>query len=36
MYNQNTQEEINVGVDTGKHQLDIVIRPLVKLEHIVR
>ena len=23
-----TQEEINVGVDTGKHQLDIYIRPL--------
>jgi transposase len=25
---QNTQEEINVGVDTGKLQLDIYIRPL--------
>ena len=28
MNTQNTQEEINVGVDTGKHQLDIYIRPL--------
>ncbi len=28
MKTQNTQEEINVGVDTGKHQLDIYIRPL--------
>lgn len=28
MKTQNTQEEINIGVDTGKHQLDIVIRPL--------
>jgi len=23
-----TQEEINIGVDTGKHQLDIYVRPL--------
>jgi transposase len=28
MKQQNIQEEINVGVDTGKHQLDIYIRPL--------
>ncbi len=28
MKTQNTQEEINIGVDTGKHQLDIFIRPL--------
>ncbi len=28
MNTQNTQEEINIGVDTGKHQLDIYIRPL--------
>ena len=25
---KNNQPEINVGVDTGKHQLDIHIRPL--------
>jgi len=25
---RNNQSEINVGVDTGKHQLDIFIRPL--------
>jgi transposase len=24
----NTSQNINVGVDTGKHQLDIYIRPL--------
>jgi len=28
MNSQNNQNEINVGVDTGKHQLDIHIRPL--------
>ncbi len=28
MNTRNTQEEINIGVDTGKHQLDIFIRPL--------
>jgi len=28
MNTRNTQEEINIGVDTGKHQLDIYIRPL--------
>ena len=26
--NRNTKQNINVGVDTGKHQLDIYIRPL--------
>ena len=25
---RNNQSEINIGVDTGKHQLDIFIRPL--------
>lgn len=28
MNTKNTQEEINIGVDTGKHQLDIYVRPL--------
>ena len=28
MNNTNNQNEINIGVDTGKHQLDIYIRPL--------
>ena len=28
MNTQNIQEEINIGVDTGIHQLDIYIRPL--------
>ncbi len=28
MKTRKTQEEINIGVDTGKHQLDIYIRPL--------
>ena len=28
MNNSNNQSEINIGVDTGKHQLDIFIRPL--------
>ncbi len=28
MNTKNSQKEINVGVDTGKHQLDIFIRPL--------
>ena len=28
MNNKNNQKEINIGVDTGKHQLDIYIRPL--------
>ncbi|GLX76712.1 hypothetical protein tinsulaeT_00520 [Thalassotalea insulae] len=28
MNNKNNQNEINVGVDTGKSQLDIYIRPL--------
>jgi transposase len=28
MNNKNNQSEINIGVDTGKHQLDIYIRPL--------
>jgi transposase len=28
MNTQNNQNEINVGVDTGKTQLDIYIRPL--------
>jgi len=28
MNSKNNQNEINVGVDTGKQQLDIVIRPL--------
>ena len=28
MKRKNSQKEINVGVDTGKHQLDIYIRPL--------
>jgi len=28
MYNKNNQNEINIGVDTGKTQLDIYIRPL--------
>ena len=28
MDNTNNQNEINVGVDTGKTQLDIYIRPL--------
>ena len=27
MNSKNNQNEINVGVDTGKHQLDILIRP---------
>ncbi|WDE01491.1 IS110 family transposase [Thalassomonas actiniarum] len=28
MNNKNNQNEINIGIDTGKHQLDIYIRPL--------
>jgi len=28
MNTKNTQEEINIGVDTGKHQLDTYVRPL--------
>ena len=28
MNSKNNQSEINIGVDTGKHQLDIYIRPL--------
>jgi len=28
MNSKNSQNEINVGVDTGKHQLDIYVRPL--------
>ena len=28
MNSKNNQSEINIGIDTGKHQLDIYIRPL--------
>jgi transposase len=28
MNSKNSQKEVNIGVDTGKHQLDIFIRPL--------
>jgi transposase len=28
MHTQNSQSEINVGVDTGKYQLDLYLRPL--------